>query len=462
MIQLHSDGSISAKPDIFCYNSILDGLSKSNEPDAPQDAENLLRKMESMGGDLSPDTVSYTSCIHAYARRKLPKRAEFILQRMIWAYEDGNERAKPDATSFGAVANAWALAGGLEGVEKVEALVAWQEDLYREGSEPTMAPNVVLYNALANAWAHAKTKASGDNAFRVLKRMKAQGVEPNTTTVNTILTALARSSDGKRAVIKAENIIKDAQSGTLSAPLDIISFNAYLDCLARNGAPDGCQRVTKTFAMMKEIGVLPTRITFNTAMNFLAKSKDEGSSRMALRILKTMEASDDPNIRPNERSYSACINAVARSSDPDRAQVAHEIYQKMEKPTTQSINGVLSACSFLPKDKQQDGMSIAIKLIDELKQRREIFPDHITFSTMFKVIGTSMPPSKARKGIARSIFHECCKEGLLSDLVIKNMKKSTSQSDFRDLIPPTRTNSGNYNIPSEWRRNLKSGNSQRQ
>lgn len=460
MLQLHSDGKISAKPDIFCYNSILDGLSKSKRANAPQDAENMLKKMESIGGDLSPNTVSYTSCIHAYARRRLPKRAEYILRRMIWAYEDGNERVKPDVTSFGAVANAWALAGGQEGVEKAEALVAWLEELYRDRTEPTMAPNVVLYNALANAWAHAKTKVSGDNAFRVLKRMRAQGIEPNTRTINTILTALARSSDGKRAVIKAENIMEDAQSGTLSAPLDIISFNAYLDCLARNGAPDGCQRVTKTFAMMKEVGVLPTRITFNTAMNLLAKSKDEGSTRMALRILETMETSDDPSIRPNERSYSACINAVARSSDPDRAQVAHEIYQRLEKSTTQTINGVLSACSFLPKDKQQDGVSIAIKLIDELKQRSDIFPDHITFSTMFKVIGTSMPPSKARKEIARSLFHECCKEGLLSELVIRNMKKSVTQSVFRELVRPT--NDGNDNIPSEWRRNVKSGNSRRQ
>ena len=203
------------------------------------------------------------------------------------------------------------------------------------------------------------------------------------------------------------------------------------DCLARNGAPDGCQRVTKTFALMKEVGVLPTRITFNTALKFLAKSKDEGSSRMALRILKTMENSDDSSIHPNERSYSACINAVARSSDPDRAQAAHEIYQRLEKPTTQAINGVLSACSFLPKEKQQDGVSIAIKLIDELKQRSDIFPDHITFSMMFKVIGTSMPPSKARKEIARSVFRECCKEGLLSELVIQNMKKSVTQSVFR-------------------------------
>ena len=457
MLQLHSDGTISAKPDIFCYNSILDGLSKSNMPHAPQTAENILRKMESIGGDLSPDTVSYTSCIHAYARRRLPKRAEYILRRMIWAYEDGNERVKPDVTLFGAVANAWALAGGKEGVEKVEALVAWQEELYREGFEP---PNVVVYNALANAWAHAKTKVSGDNAFRILKRMRAQGIEPNTRTINTILTAIARSGDGKRAVIKADNIMNDAQSGTLLVPLDTISFNAYLDCLARNGAPDGCQRVTKTFALMKEVGVLPTRITFNTALKFLAKSKDEGSSRMALRILKTMENSDDSSIHPNERSYSACINAVARSSDPDRAQAAHEIYQRLEKPTTQAINGVLSACSFLPKEKQQDGVSIAIKLIDELKQRSDIFPDHITFSMMFKVIGTSMPPSKARKEIARSIFRECCKEGLLSELVIQNMKKSVTQSVFRKLIPPT--NDGSDNIPSEWRRNVKSGNSRRQ
>ena len=435
MLQLHGDGIISAKPDIFCYNSILDGLSKSKRPDAPQDAEKMLRTMESKGGELSPDTVSYTSCIHAYARRRLPRRAEYILRRMIWAHEDGNGRARPDETSFGAVASAWASSGTKEGVEKVEDLVEFQEELYREGSAPDMAPNAILYNALANAWAKFKTKASGDNAFRVLKRMRAQGVEPNTITVNTILTALARSDDGKRAIIKADSIMEDTGSGKLPVLLDLISFNAYLDCLGRNGAPNACQRVEETLQRMKEVGVLPDRITFNTAMKLLAKSKDKGSGRMAVRILDMMENSDDQSIRPNRRSYAACINAVGRDdSQPERAQVAYEIYQRMGKPNTQAINGVLSACSFLPKEKRKDAVSIAIKLIDDFKHRRGVSPDHITFSTMFKVIGTSMPPGKEKEEMARSIFKECCEAGLLSDLVIKNLKKTVPRSVFRELI----------------------------
>ena len=446
MLQLHDDGIISAKPDIFCCNSILDGLSKSKRPDAPQDAENMLRAMESKGGDLSPDTVSYTSCIHAYARRGLPRRAEYILQRMIRAYEDGNERARPDGTSFGAVANAWASLGTKEGVEKVEALVEFQEKLYREGSAPNMAPNAKLYNALANAWAKFKTKSSGDNAFRVLKRMRAQGVEPNTITVNTILTALARSDDGKRAIIKADSIMEDTRSGKLPVLLDRITFNAYLDCMGRNGALNACQRVEETLERMKKVGVLPDRITFNTAMNLLAKSKDKGSGKMAVRILDMMENSDDPSIRPNHRSYAACINAVGRDdSHTERAQVAYEIYQRMRKPTTQAINGVLGACSFLPKEKRKNAVSIANKLIDDFKQRRGVSPDHITFSTMFKVIGTSMPPGKEKEEMAWSVFKECCEAGLLSDLVIRNLKKTVPPSVFRELID---------SVPEEWRRNV--------
>merc|ERR1711966_332384 len=112
--------------------------------------------------------------------------------------------------------------------------------------------------------------------------MRAQGVEPNTITVNTILTALARSDDGKRAVIKADSIMEDTRSGKLPVLLDLISFNAYLDCLGRNGAPNAFQRVEETLERMKEVGVLPDRITFNTAMKLLAKSEEKGSGKMAV------------------------------------------------------------------------------------------------------------------------------------------------------------------------------------
>ena len=167
---------------------------------------------------------------------------------------------------------------------------------------------------------------------------------------------------------------------------------------------------------------------------------------MAVRILDMMENSDDPSIRPNHRSYAACINAVGRDdSHTERAQVAYEIYQRMRKPTTQAINGVLGACSFLPKEKRKNAVSIANKLIDDFKQRRGVSPDHITFSTMFKVIGTSMPPGKEKEEMAWSVFKECCEAGLLSDLVIRNLKKTVPPSVFRELID---------SVPEEWRRNV--------
>mmetsp|Transcript_19067 Transcript_19067/g.38403 ORF Transcript_19067/g.38403 Transcript_19067/m.38403 type:complete len:408 (-) Transcript_19067:1301-2524(-) len=83
MIRLHEDGTISAQPDIFCFNSLLDGLGKINSRTAAQEIEDILTEMEHTGGGLRPDRLSYTCCIHAYARLGDAEKSENVLRRML-------------------------------------------------------------------------------------------------------------------------------------------------------------------------------------------------------------------------------------------------------------------------------------------------------------------------------------------------------------------------------------------
>lgn len=449
MVRLHDEGVVSAKPDIYCFNSFLDGLGKSNSRTAAEEIEDILAEMEEIGGDLRPDRLSYTCCIHAHARMRDAEKSEHVLRRMIAAYEAGNEDARPDATAFGACVDAWAQFGGLDGAERAEALVSLQEELHRGGSTDDVAPTVVLYNMLIKAWAHSNTRKSGEKAANVLQRMVAFDIEPNTTTINAILTALARSGSGETAVDKAETILKQMEkSGAMS--LDVITYNSYLDCLARNSATNATKRVEDTLIRMGKHDTSPNTRTYNTAMNLLARSGDADSAQRASAILETMEASGDENIRPDARSYGAAINAWARSSEPKRAEMALDIYKRIKQPSIAAANAVLSACCFVPNDEKENAVRIAFNVMNQSKQgSNSINADHITYSTMLKVIGTGVAPGGDRDEMIKAVFEACCKEGHVSELVLRTLTKSASRCFLNVLIPTSEAS-----LPREWSRNI--------
>ena len=120
---------------IRTYNTMLKGYStiirnKDNGDiisySRPKLAEQLLDRMEISyyreTSDIVPDKYSYTTVISAYGRSNVKRKAakaHWVLQRMIDAYDDGNNLAKPNTYAFNAVLNACAHTRYSE--EKVEA-----------------------------------------------------------------------------------------------------------------------------------------------------------------------------------------------------------------------------------------------------------------------------------------------------------------------------------------------------
>jgi len=120
---------------IRTYNTMLKGYStliRNNDGEIisysrPKQAEQLLDRMEISyyreTSDIVPDKYSYTTVTSAYGRSNVKRKAakaHWVLQRMIDAYQDGNNsKAKPNTYAFNAVLNACAHTRYPE--EKVEA-----------------------------------------------------------------------------------------------------------------------------------------------------------------------------------------------------------------------------------------------------------------------------------------------------------------------------------------------------
>ena len=69
-------------------------LALARKGDA-EEAEKLLNRMEEMyqNGhvDCGPNTITFNSCIHAFAKAKQPEKAEEILRRMMQQSRQGDE-----------------------------------------------------------------------------------------------------------------------------------------------------------------------------------------------------------------------------------------------------------------------------------------------------------------------------------------------------------------------------------
>jgi len=119
---------------IRTYNTMLKGYSalvRNDDGDIisysrPRLAEQLLDRMELSyyreTSDIIPDKYSYTTVISAYGRSNVKRKAakaHWVLQRMVDAYQEGNNSAKPNTYAFNAVLNACAHTRYPE--EKVEA-----------------------------------------------------------------------------------------------------------------------------------------------------------------------------------------------------------------------------------------------------------------------------------------------------------------------------------------------------
>ncbi|CAB9500434.1 Pentatricopeptide repeat-containing protein [Seminavis robusta] len=160
MEKMHSVDEFVPAPTTVSYNSVMKVLGRGGNKGARLCAE-ILAKLEQNEleetSDVIADAFTYTACITAFARSDLRDKAErayMVLQRMLAAYEAGNQRARPNIRPFNSALNACAHVDP-EGEQACNAFVIM----------------VAILNLLS------------------LKKVK--GVEPNHTTYGMVLRAVS-------------------------------------------------------------------------------------------------------------------------------------------------------------------------------------------------------------------------------------------------------------------------------
>lgn len=483
-----STGDEKIRPDLISFSSVLNAYAKSAMKDAGSSkrAENILFRMiknEEFQDDgqkpVKPNTWCFNTVLNGHAARGAGNRAVLLLKLM----EDMSEKSgyvQPDIYSYNTVLKALAKSHEKGSIDRAVNILDRMEEKSKKGKK-SVTPDAVSYNTLILAYANGGGKFSGKAAETVLRRMERmyhsgnELAKPNTATYTSVIKAWTRGYQ-KESTSKAEELVKElvgaASNNTYHVHPDTTVYNSLLHCWAKSGERVAAKRAQEILLEMEEEylqngngSVKPNYRTYTTVIDVLAKSRDGGAADKALEILKRMESlykAGEVSVRPNVYSYTAVINCFARSRQNDKAVRAVEILQLMEeeyrsgndgaRPNEVAYNSVLNACAYTYGNKEaiETAFKIACLVFDEIRSSDYLGPTHVTYGTFLSVCANLMPESRVRDNLVEATFRRCSREGLVSDMVWRNLEAGASATLLDTLLQQR----SEGELRAQWSRNM--------
>ena len=206
------------------YNSMINCYAKSKYPEAGKRATELFNKMKAnsvkKGWELCfVDIYTYTSLIDAISKQESYDSSELaisLLQEVEDSFkETGDKRLQPNVRLYTSVVNA--IGRSHKDPNRAQDIVNRLESSYLE--EPTQwenKPDVVLYNALINAYGWSDIEGRSRKCFEILNHMvslhqsgKLSDAKPDTVSINSVLNACAYEKTNNTQS-KSDDIMKTA------------------------------------------------------------------------------------------------------------------------------------------------------------------------------------------------------------------------------------------------------------
>jgi pentatricopeptide repeat protein len=452
------------RPNVILFSSAMNAWVKSGLSEAPVKVEELLEEMKLLNDefpeweDIQPNKVSYSTAIDAWAKTGNVDKVQGLLQEMHQLHHDTNDESiKPGLHAF----NGYLVALVKQGrAEEAEAVLHQMEDFYESG-ELDEAPTVVSYSTVLDGFARSKMDGASYQAESLLRQMfvrqeENRGVKPNAISFNSVIHAHIQSGNIQAAEVllhemndaysstgdteirptletygnilsglaksrrkdageRAENLlkyIKDmAVSGALEGPPDDVIYNAVLDCWAKSGNENSAQRARAVLDGMKEDGVSPDVISYNTVIQCMAKSR---KLREAETLLNDMEKF---GVQPNGITYNSLLSAYVASAPPGGkkqqqfsgriaflADCVEKLFERMKQDTNIPADVVThnTVLNFYSKIGDVDRVTMLFNAM--LSDDSAVRPDTTSVNTVINAWANSGRPDAAEQ--AENIFDE--------------------------------------------------------
>ena len=318
------------------YSAVIAAWSKSGRSDAPERALALLRQMqkkEAANCHIRPNTIVFNSVLDVFAKAGDSKLAESLLREMKALHARGERDVQPDNVSYSTVMNALAKSPySFEAAELATDLLEELTQLYHEEGDEKLKPSVYTFSSAIMAWSNSNHVHCGEKAEEIFWKMVNSselegGVKPNTVVCNCLLRAWSRSMEGE-APERADYVLK------------------WMDEQVRMGSNDS---------------VMPDRTTFHYAMQTWAKSRRLRATRRIEDLINRMihESNNNPlhPLFPDAKCYNSLFLAIQYSKRRDKAIKSLTLLERLMTTSPnnavkhwnqQSFQSVFLACLHTP------------------------------------------------------------------------------------------------------------------
>jgi hypothetical protein len=110
--------------------------------------------------DVQPDVRTWAFVLRAWTRSKQPDAAENaqrVLDKMEYRYMKGLSQIRPNFVCYTTVMGAWGYSKSSNALDKMEQILKRMEDSYEETLEPEIRPNTVSYVTVSSGVTHTFT-----------------------------------------------------------------------------------------------------------------------------------------------------------------------------------------------------------------------------------------------------------------------------------------------------------------
>lgn len=192
LIELCDDyltGRSEIKPDLITFNTVIASW-KSNA----KKAELVFCQLKELASklDLSPNVISFTALITAFAQCGHTEMAEKYFQELQTLYATtSDQKLQPDRKLYAIMLKAWKFSNDASSLDKgfrlLEDLKALESAGFRNCS-----PDLYIYNTLLEIVASSQTLDKAERAQQILYEMNARNIKVNKFTLDCVLLACSR------------------------------------------------------------------------------------------------------------------------------------------------------------------------------------------------------------------------------------------------------------------------------
>ena len=330
--------TMTTKPDVQSFTSVLAGWARVGSPEAAERAEELLRVMQLPEIDIQPNVETFGSCIHCWARAVGGKKSsrdhrEHAVRRAEALFHEMKEEHNilPDVYAYTGLLNVYGRSGRSR---KAHEFLEICLDEYNETRDPRMKPTVVTFTAILNAWSKAtNAPEASERAHGLLHRMKDEyGIEPNVFSYSSVLDAYSRSNHPD-AASKALSLFREMREVRKLEP-NAYTCSNVLKAMARGGKVEDAENLLFELVHDKSIRAKLTPHAFSSVLYGWSKSKKKDAPERAEKLVMNMQELYHQNMidgPPNSICWNNVLACWAHSDLPGAAQRADDLLRRIEE-----------------------------------------------------------------------------------------------------------------------------------